>query len=102
MANQNRHKRMSTVVELSVADLQAYTASKPALLETLKKEGSSFLIARHGAVGSVHATGLVNQGATCYMNSLLQALFWTPQFRDQLYKVSCSLHLHHPHDNNSS
>ena len=30
--------------------------------------------------------GLYNQGATCYMNSLLQALFNTPEFKQQLFK----------------
>lgn len=30
--------------------------------------------------------GLSNQGATCYMNSLLQTLFMTPEFRDKIYK----------------
>lgn len=31
--------------------------------------------------------GLRNQGATCYLNSLLQALYLTPEFRGGLYSV---------------
>lgn len=31
--------------------------------------------------------GLSNQGATCYLNSLLQSLFMTPEFRTAIYKV---------------
>lgn len=30
--------------------------------------------------------GLSNQGATCYMNSLIQTQFMTPEFRSALYK----------------
>lgn len=30
--------------------------------------------------------GLTNQGATCYMNSLLQTLYMTPEFRSEIYK----------------
>ncbi|RLN93514.1 hypothetical protein BBJ28_00019286 [Nothophytophthora sp. Chile5] len=34
-------------------------------------------------------TGLSNQGATCYMNSLLQTMFMTPEFRQGLYRWTC-------------
>lgn len=30
--------------------------------------------------------GLVNQAMTCYLNSLLQTLFMTPEFRNAIYK----------------
>ncbi|CAL1527379.1 unnamed protein product [Lymnaea stagnalis] len=32
--------------------------------------------------------GIDNQGATCYLNSLLQTLFLTPEFRDRLFSLS--------------
>jgi ubiquitin carboxyl-terminal hydrolase 7 len=31
--------------------------------------------------------GLLNQGATCYMNSMLQALFLLPKFREVVYQI---------------
>lgn len=35
---------------------------------------------------TVPFVGLVNQAMTCYLNSLLQALFMTPEFRNALYR----------------
>lgn len=32
-------------------------------------------------------TGLVNQGATCYLNSLLQSLYFTKAFRNSVYDI---------------
>lgn len=40
--------------------------------------------ARRASSGFV---GLENQGATCYLNSLIQALYMTPEMRMGLYSV---------------
>eukprot|EP00483_Globobulimina_turgida_P011269 UN11291 len=32
--------------------------------------------------------GLKNQGATCYLNSLIQTLFLTPEFRQELFSLT--------------
>ncbi|DBA04958.1 TPA: hypothetical protein N0F65_006960 [Lagenidium giganteum] len=40
----------------------------------------------YGARSRNAFTGLSNQGATCYMNSLLQTLYMTPEFRQGLYR----------------
>lgn len=34
--------------------------------------------------------GLANQGATCYLNALLQTLHFTPEFRQELFKLRSS------------
>lgn len=35
--------------------------------------------------------GLVNEGATCYLNSLLQTLFMTHEFRENIYSYVYAL-----------
>ena len=35
--------------------------------------------------GQTRICGLQNQGATCYLNSLLQTLFFTPEFRGDVF-----------------
>eukprot|EP00300_Choanocystis_sp_HF-7_P014310 c18644_g1_i1.p1 GENE.c18644_g1_i1~~c18644_g1_i1.p1 ORF type:complete len:1059 (-),score=262.17 c18644_g1_i1:55-3231(-) len=48
--------------------------------------------AKEDALGSRQATGYVglkNQGATCYMNSLLQTYFHIGQFREVVFGVPC-------------
>lgn len=34
-----------------------------------------------------HFAGLRNQGATCYLNSLFQALYLSPEFRDAIFSL---------------
>ena len=38
--------------------------------------------------------GLANIGATCYMNSLLQTLFMTPEFRHEIYQWQYNDRIH--------
>ena len=38
--------------------------------------------------------GLQNQGATCYMNSLIQTLFMTPQVREHIYSYRYDAQIH--------
>ena len=58
--------------------LPQFTASQPLKTIQVKKESDNL----HRAY-----SGLLNQGATCYMNSLLQALYHLPAFRRVIYKM---------------
>ena len=39
-----------------------------------------------GSLKMPKLVGLVNQAMTCYLNSLIQTLFMTPEFRNAMYK----------------
>lgn len=41
-----------------------------------------------GLRGPTGLCGLINQGGTCYLNSLIQTLFFTPEFRGKTYKYN--------------
>ena len=74
-----------TSTSMSLSDEQkclAYVAGRDELEAAVKREGTA-CFARRSTTGF---TGLLNQGATCYMNSLLQALYMTPEFRSAVYR----------------
>ncbi|XP_063698323.1 ubiquitin carboxyl-terminal hydrolase 47-like [Culicoides brevitarsis] len=50
-----------------------------------KKDGIVSQFRKMKSLDRPHFVGLVNQAMTCYLNSLLQALFMTPEFRNALY-----------------
>jgi len=68
-----------TAARVTAEDLDLYHTFKNQLADTLKKEGNVYFSTRGPYAG------ILNQGATCYMNSLLQTLFHTPLFRQRLY-----------------
>ncbi|KAI1899264.1 hypothetical protein AGOR_G00060020 [Albula goreensis] len=37
--------------------------------------------------GNIRLSGIKNQGGTCYLNSLLQTLLFTPEFREELFRL---------------
>lgn len=47
---------------------------------------SSYSLSNWNKKSDTGFVGLSNQGATCYMNSLIQTLYMTPEFRNALYK----------------
>jgi len=71
--------------------LSLYRLQREELAAFLKTEGNIF--ARGGSpVGDY--VGLANQGATCYLNSLVQALFMLPCFRVRIFKFRHNEELH--------
>ena len=60
-------------------DLAWYVSERHVLDEALRAKGSSFVLEKRDPTAEVG--GLANQGATCYLNSLLQMLYAVPEFR---------------------
>lgn len=65
---------------ISPEELAFYESNKAKLIEALDNRAKVI-----DSRNSKQLVGLVNQGATCYLNSLLQCLFNDRQFRNALY-----------------
>ena len=84
-------KNINTTL-LDEETLKFYQTNKDELNKILNDEGSRFLNTR-SKTGYV---GLINQAATCYLNSLIQTLFTTPELRRCLYSFRHDPNLHGP------
>ena len=45
--------------------------------------------------------GLINEGTTCYLNSLIQTLFFLREFRSAIYKMPTELQIQKMNSNDS-
>ena len=66
--------------------------SKTAIREALRSRGAAYFARREAGT----AVGLLNQGATCYMNSFLQAMFLQPLVRARVFAFNHSAVEHGP------
>ena len=77
-------------LEIDDVKVQSYLLNRDALRDFIRSEGNVFATlssrdARADQNSSQPYVGLANQGATCYLNSLLQSLFMIKEFRQRVF-----------------
>ena len=76
--------------QINYDTINRFNASSEALIDSEKKYSLSQLPAPESVVTPAQTNngyvGLVNQAMTCYLNSLLQGLYMTPEFHNALYR----------------
>eukprot|EP00960_Hanusia_phi_P027412 746827-Hanusia_phi.AAC.1 len=80
------------VIEVRYVKEMDFRSSRDAVSYSSTSERNGFIAAprpifSYSAGPKCKFVGLSNQGATCYMNSLLQSLFMTPEFREGVYQI---------------
>ncbi|RNF03414.1 putative cysteine peptidase, Clan CA, family C19 [Trypanosoma conorhini] len=69
----------------SFVNSEAFATEKPE--ERIPRPKGKMVLNSGGANSKTKYNGLLNQGATCYLNSLLQALFHISEFRWTIYQM---------------
>jgi len=77
---ENRKKFVDENADISLGQGTSLSSDIINSTDDEKSKGAHF-----GPKSATGYTGLVNQGATCYLNSLMQTLFMVPEFRHAIY-----------------